>query len=124
MRNVKIKSHLRYEEGNEEQQIGQVAGEEQAHGQRDEQQNEGHGAEEDSDPELHEIDPSKVLMYHMGHDSLLGKTSEREKKMAEIDWGEVARKRREEVDRMIAEAQNLHCCDVKKLTQHLCKVPS
>lgn len=50
--------------------------------------------EPESDPELHEIDPEALSMYNITRQKRYGKTSEREKKMAEIDWDEVKRKRR------------------------------
>lgn len=53
---------------------------------------------EESDPETHRIDPRTLSMYDLSHDNRRGKTSEREKKMAQIDWAAVARKRREEAD--------------------------
>lgn len=55
-------------------------------------------AAEESDHENHQIDPVTLSMYELSHDTKHGKTSEREKKMAQIDWREVARKRREEAD--------------------------
>jgi transcription factor TFIIIB component B'' len=51
-----------------------------------------------SDPELHEIDPEALSMYTITKQKRYGKTSEREKKMAEIDWDEVKRKRRAEAE--------------------------
>ncbi|GAB7336207.1 hypothetical protein MBLNU13_g08976t1 [Cladosporium sp. NU13] len=54
--------------------------------------------EPESDPELHEIDPEALSMYTITKQKRYGKTSEREKKMAEIDWEEVKRKRRAEAD--------------------------
>lgn len=62
-------------------------------------------SEAESDPELHEIDPNTVTMFEVSHDKKHGKTSEREKKMAQIDWKEVAAKRREENDRIVTAAQ-------------------
>lgn len=47
------------------------------------------------DPELHEIDPNAVTMSDLTRDRKLGKQSERESKMANIDWKDVARKRLE-----------------------------
>lgn len=47
------------------------------------------------DPELHEVDPDAVTMFDLTRDRGLGKQSERETKMAGIDWDEVARKRLE-----------------------------
>lgn len=54
--------------------------------------------EEESNPELHEIDPEGLSMYTLTKQKRYGKTSEREKKMAEIDWDEVKRKRRAEAE--------------------------
>jgi transcription factor TFIIIB component B'' len=54
--------------------------------------------EPESDPELHEIDPEALSMYTITKQKRYGKTSEREKKMAEIDWEEVKRKRRAEAE--------------------------
>lgn len=62
---------------------------------------EGTNAEEEepeSDPEKHEIDPEALSMYTITKQKRYGKTSEREKKMAEIDWDEVKRKRRAEAE--------------------------
>ena len=63
-------------------------------------QNETNADEEEpeSDPELHEIDPEALSMYTITKQKRYGKTSEREKKMAEIDWEEVKRKRRAEAE--------------------------
>jgi transcription factor TFIIIB component B'' len=58
--------------------------------------------EEESDPELHEIDPEALSMYTITKQKRYGKISEREKKMAEIDWDEVKRKRREEAESIAA----------------------
>ena len=58
----------------------------------------------ESDPEHHEIDPNTVSMFEITNDSVNGKTSEREKKMAEIDWAEVSRKRNEEAERIFTGA--------------------
>lgn len=63
-----------------------------------------YGEDDVSDPELHEIDPNTVTMYGLSYDRRHGKTSEREKKMAEIDWVEVARKRYEEMEAAAAAA--------------------
>jgi len=52
--------------------------------------------EEIEDPELFEIDINTTTMASLTRDRAVGKTSERGKKMAAIDWGEVTRKRREE----------------------------
>ena len=52
--------------------------------------------EEHFDSELHEIDVNTTKMYELGHHGPNGKTSEREKKMSEIDWAEVARQRQEQ----------------------------
>ncbi|KAM0719333.1 hypothetical protein Q7P37_005238 [Cladosporium fusiforme] len=49
--------------------------------------------EPESDPEQHEIDPEALSMYNITKHKRYGKTSERERKMAEIDWDEVKRKR-------------------------------
>ncbi|GAB7342551.1 hypothetical protein MBLNU457_g0729t1 [Dothideomycetes sp. NU457] len=59
---------------------------------------EGEEQEEEDieDPELHEIDINTTTMASLTRDRAVGKTSERGKKMAAIDWGEVVRKRREE----------------------------
>lgn len=54
--------------------------------------------EPESDPELHEIDPEALSMYTITKQKRYGKTSERERKMAEIDWEEVKRKRRAEAE--------------------------
>lgn len=54
--------------------------------------------EQESDPELHEIDPESLSMFNITRQKRYGKTSEREKKMAEIDWDEVKRKRRAEAE--------------------------
>ena len=62
-------------------------------------------SDSESDPELHEIDPGATSMFDVSYNKKYGKTSEREKKMAEIDWVEVARKRRETNDRLILAAQ-------------------
>lgn len=55
------------------------------------------GAESDqeSDPELHEIDANVTTLTDLVYDNALGKTSERERRMQKIDWGEVKRKQRE-----------------------------
>lgn len=52
-------------------------------------------SEEIEDPELHEVDPNAVTMSDLTRDRGFGKQSERETKMASIDWEEVARKRLE-----------------------------
>ena len=75
-------------------------GDQEADGQEDEEEEQEEGSE--SDPELHEIDTTEVTMYEVSNDRKHGKTSEREKEMAAIDWGEVARKEREAVDRAVA----------------------
>jgi transcription factor TFIIIB component B'' len=59
--------------------------------------------EPESDPELHEIDPEALSMYTITKQKRYGKTSEREKKMAEIDWEDVKRKRRAEAEGLSAE---------------------
>lgn len=71
----------------------------------DDEPEESDSSDTESDPELHEIDPNTVTMFEVSHDKKHGKTSERERRMAEIDWREVARKRREENDRIIVAAQ-------------------
>ncbi|KAK8205676.1 hypothetical protein M8818_004854 [Zalaria obscura] len=60
--------------------------------------------EEIPDPELHEIDATATMMFDLTRDRGLGKSSEREAKMATIDWGEVARKRREAAEALVAGA--------------------
>ncbi|KAM0705331.1 hypothetical protein Q7P35_008121 [Cladosporium inversicolor] len=60
--------------------------------------------EPESDPELHEIDPEALSMYTITKQKRYGKTSEREKKMAEINWEEVKRKRRAEAEGLSTEA--------------------
>ncbi|KAI5272928.1 hypothetical protein E4T47_03871 [Aureobasidium subglaciale] len=45
------------------------------------------------DPENHEIDVTETTMFELTKDRGLGKASERETKMAAIDWDEVYRKR-------------------------------
>jgi transcription factor TFIIIB component B'' len=60
--------------------------------------------EPESDPELHEIDPEALSMYTITKQKRYGKTSEREKKMAEIDWEDVKRKRRAEAEGFSADA--------------------
>ncbi|KAI5209333.1 hypothetical protein E4T42_00169 [Aureobasidium subglaciale] len=45
------------------------------------------------DPENHEIDVTETTMFELTKDRGLGKVSERETKMAAIDWDEVHRKR-------------------------------
>ncbi|EMC97158.1 hypothetical protein BAUCODRAFT_441374 [Baudoinia panamericana UAMH 10762] len=51
------------------------------------------------DPELHQIDPNTLSMFDLSRDAHHGKASEREKEMEKIDWAEVGRKRREEIER-------------------------
>ena len=68
-------------------------------------QDQSESSDAESDPELHEIDPNTVTMFDVSYDKKHGKVSEREKRMAEIDWREVARKRREENDRAALAAQ-------------------
>jgi transcription factor TFIIIB component B'' len=46
------------------------------------------------DPELHEIDPRELSMWELSHDTTRGKTSELGRRMAAIDWKDVALKRR------------------------------
>ena len=63
----------------------------------------GDGEEDEQsedNPELHEIDPNTLSMFELSYDKTHGKPSEREKKMAEIDWDEIARKRREHAQRI------------------------
>ena len=55
-----------------------------------------------SDPEAHQIDPTTLSMFELSFDARHGRVSEREKKMATIDWDEVAQKRRKEIERTIA----------------------
>ena len=61
--------------------------------------------EEESDPEAYEHDPTTVSMWDVSHDAKHGKVSDREKKMAEIDWDEVTRKRYEEAEKIRTGAQ-------------------
>lgn len=61
---------------------------------------EGGEQAQESDPELHEIDPNSLSMYSLSRQKRYGKTSNREKQMAEIDWDEVKRKRNEEIERI------------------------
>lgn len=70
--------------------------------------------EEESDPEQHEIDPEALSMYNLTKSKRYGKTSEREKKMAEIDWDEVKRKRRAEA---AGETVEEHPSDVQQKEQ-------
>ncbi|KAH0171102.1 hypothetical protein KCU67_g2339, partial [Aureobasidium melanogenum] len=51
------------------------------------------GQDEIEDPENHEIDVAETTMLELTKDRGLGKVSERETKMAAIDWDEVHRKR-------------------------------
>lgn len=51
------------------------------------------GQDEIEDPEIHEIDVAETTMLELTKDRGLGKVSERETKMAAIDWDEVHRKR-------------------------------
>ncbi len=93
----------------EEEGVNEDGGQSGAEGQADgttEYQAEGQADEEGegSDPELHEIDPNTVTMFGLSYDKKRGKTSAREKAMAEIDWDEVARKRYEEIERVAAAA--------------------
>jgi transcription factor TFIIIB component B'' len=70
----------------------------------EEQRMEAVGAEAEesgSDPELHEIDPNTLQMYDVTRWKKYGKVSDREKKMREIDWEEVKRKRNEEIERIL-----------------------
>ncbi|KAK1814843.1 hypothetical protein LTR12_010799 [Friedmanniomyces endolithicus] len=74
--------------------------------QRDGENGEQHKSEDDSsDPEDHEIDPEKLSMYELTHYKKYGKVSDREKKMREINWGEVRRKRNDEIARIMAGEQ-------------------
>lgn len=63
--------------------------------------------EPESDPELHEIDPEALSMYTITKQKRYGKTSEREKKMAEIDWDDVKRRRRAEAEGLQPESSGL-----------------
>jgi len=56
---------------------------------------EGEAGQEDpiDDPENHEVDVTETTMLELTRDRGLGKVSERETKMAAIDWDEVHRKR-------------------------------
>ncbi|KAF2170870.1 hypothetical protein M409DRAFT_18842 [Zasmidium cellare ATCC 36951] len=76
---------------------GDGAGDNEKAGESDGQQE-----SEESDPELHEIDPSAESLFQLSHDTRYGKISERGKKMAEIDWDEVAQKRRDEAEAIVA----------------------
>nr|POE56730.1 transcription factor tfiiib component b'' [Quercus suber] len=49
-----------------------------------------------------EVDPANFTMFELSYSSKHGERSEREKKMADIDWAEVSRKRQEEVERIQA----------------------
>lgn len=98
------------EEDHEEEGAASVAEEEQE-------------ADGGSDAELHEIDPNKVTMFGLSYDKKHGKTSERERKMAEIDWDEVARKRRDDMERAAEAAaagsvnQSAQPTDVRETTE-------
>lgn len=70
-----------------------------------EQQEDSSSSDAESDPELHEIDAEKLTMLELSRDKKHGQTSERERKMAQIDWHEVARRRREEIDIVQTAAQ-------------------
>ena len=72
---------------------------------------------DESDPELHEIDPNTVRLYEISYDKRNGKTSEREKKMAEIDWVEVARKRHEALEKAAANSQPAPTTDIVETTE-------
>ncbi|KAF2484698.1 hypothetical protein BDY17DRAFT_296158 [Neohortaea acidophila] len=74
-------------------------------------------ADEESDPELHEIDPNTLTMWELSGDKKHGKSSERERKMAEIDWVEVARKRRDAGERAAANPQIPSAVDVVETTE-------
>ncbi|KAF1346639.1 hypothetical protein BDV97DRAFT_223311 [Delphinella strobiligena] len=58
--------------------------------------------EEIDDPELHEVDPNAVTMSDLTRDRGLGRQSERETKMAAIDWDEVRAKRLEAAEAIMA----------------------
>ncbi|QIW98776.1 hypothetical protein AMS68_004294 [Peltaster fructicola] len=68
-----------------------------AESQAVEEAEETHKSESD-DPEDHKIDPKTLSMYDLSHDNRYGRVSEREKKMAQIDWGAVRLKRMEEAE--------------------------
>ncbi|TKA22624.1 hypothetical protein B0A50_07633 [Salinomyces thailandicus] len=53
-----------------------------------------------SDPEAHVHDSTTMSMWEVSRDGRHGKVSDREKKMAEIDWEEVDRKRYEEYEKI------------------------
>ena len=59
---------------------------------------EGTGQDDIEDPENHEIDVAETTMLELTKDRGLGKKSERETKMAAIDWDEVHRKRLAEAE--------------------------
>jgi transcription factor TFIIIB component B'' len=71
--------------------------------------------EPESDPELHEIDPEALSMYTITKQKRYGKTSEREKKMAEIDWEEVKRKRRAEAEGLLGDTAQQSNAQQKEL---------
>ncbi|TKA73478.1 hypothetical protein B0A55_05943 [Friedmanniomyces simplex] len=73
-----------------------------AEGQEGEQQE---NEDASSDPELHEIDANTLSMYELTHYNKYGKVSDREKKMREINWVEVRRKRNEDIARIMAGEQ-------------------
>lgn len=55
-----------------------------------------HDADKEETPKVKRIDPATTTMTDLIRERAIGEISEREKKMREIDWDEVARKRREE----------------------------
>ncbi|EME81594.1 uncharacterized protein MYCFIDRAFT_196946 [Pseudocercospora fijiensis CIRAD86] len=71
-------------------------------GQNEAEQAAQEEAGEESDAELHEIDPNTLSMWDLSYDSKNGKMSERGKKMNEIDWEEVAAKRKAEANLIAA----------------------
>lgn len=71
---------------------------------RDEDAQADEEEEDESDPELHEIDPNTVTMQELARAKKHGKTSEMEKKMAEINWEEVVAKRREAEQKAMEQA--------------------
>nr|POF07765.1 transcription factor tfiiib component b'' [Quercus suber] len=56
----------------------------------------------DESKEVPGVDPANLTMFQLSYNNRHGKSSERERKMAEIDWVEVGRKRQEEVDKIRA----------------------
>ncbi|KAF7189252.1 Transcription factor TFIIIB component B'' [Pseudocercospora fuligena] len=71
-------------------------------GQNEAEQAAQEEAGDESDAELHEIDPNTLSMWDLSYDSKHGKMSERGKKMNEIDWDEVAAKRKAEANLIAA----------------------